>query len=75
MLDLSSFLSQRNACARSHLVRYLLLLIMSVQNKTVAAEDMERMQPEQEKPVIVISGPDKGQQGLLYVRMTICVHF
>jgi hypothetical protein len=33
---------------------------------TVAGNGMKRMEPQKEKEVIVISGPDKGQRGQLY---------
>jgi hypothetical protein len=33
---------------------------------TVAGSDMKRMEPQKDKEVIVISGPDKGQLGQLY---------
>ena len=39
---------------------------------TVAGNGMKRMEPQKEKEVIVISGPDKGQRGQLYVRYSSC---
>lgn len=48
--------------------RYTVKALESAKETTLEEDQIERVQPEKEKEVIVVSGPDKGQRGLLYVR-------